>query len=289
MLTTPQLILLGLSILLFAAGFLASVARLWWDREGLRVAAKACSWSGVLVAVAALVWHAVHRGSSNWLPLEDNFEAFVWLGVLLAVFVLYVQRSRSLAGLDWFVWPIVIVLLVAAVVFGKAKPQAYIDTTWSWAHRVTAYGGALAFAIAGAAGAMYLLASRRLRSKALPHGPRLGSLEGLEHLTFTAVTLGFALLTCGLIAGLIWQLRLERFSGQTRLGDRWWASPKVVLAFAVWVVYAVVLHARINPVFRGRKVAVLSIVGCLLMVGTLVALNLMPSSGDAAAATGGRP
>lgn len=279
MLTTPQLILVAAAILLFLAGLGLSVARLRLDRTGLRVAAKACSWSGVVVSVIAIVLHAAMRGGSNWLPLEDNFEAFVWMGVLLAVFVLYVQRSRALAGLDWFVWPIVIVLLVAAIVFGKAKPQAYIDTTWSWVHRVTAYGGALAFAIAGGAGAMYLVASRRLRNKSVSPGPRLGSLERLEHLTFASVTLGFALLTCGLIAGLIWQLRIERAVGQTRLGDRWWASPKVVLASAVWVVYAVVLHARINPVFRGRKVAVLSIVGCVLMVGTLVALNLLPAGG----------
>jgi ABC-type transport system involved in cytochrome c biogenesis permease subunit len=46
-------------------------------------------------------------------------------------------------------------------------------------------------------------------------------------------------------------------------------------------VYAIVLHARINPVFRGRKVAILSIVGCVLMVGTLVALNLTPAQGGA--------
>ncbi len=42
----------------------------------------------------------------------------------------------------------------------------------------------------------------------------------------------------------------------------------------MWVVYAIVLHSRINPSIRGRKVAILSIVGCVLMVGTLVALNL---------------
>jgi ABC-type uncharacterized transport system permease subunit len=279
-LTTPQLVLVGVAILLFLAGLGLSVARLWVDWNGLRLAAKASSWSGVLVSIGALIWHAASRGSSNWLPLEDNFEAFVWLAVLLAVFVLYVQRSRALAGLDWFVWPIVIVLLASAIVFGKAKPQAYIDTTWSWVHRVTAYGGAVAFAVAGGAGAMYLVASRRLRNKSMAQGPRLGSLERLEHLTFTSVTLGFALLSCGLVAGLIWQLRIERAMGQTRLGERWWASPKVLLALAVWVVYAIVLHARINPVFRGRKVAVLSIVGCVLMVGTLVALNLLPAGGS---------
>jgi ABC-type transport system involved in cytochrome c biogenesis permease subunit len=277
--TTHQLVLVILAILLFTVAGVLSLARLRRDHDALRIAAKACSWAGLLAAIAVLVWHTIQRGGV-WLPLEDNFEAFIALAILLTGFLLYVQRTKSLGGLDWFVIPIVIVLLIAALVFGKAKPQTYGDTTWSWVHRVTAYGGVLAFAIAGAAGAMYLLASRRLRHKTLPHGPRLGSLERLEHLTLTSVTLGFALLTTGLIAGLIWQLRMERTQPTTRLGPHWYASPKVLLATAVWVVYAIVLHARINPVFRGRKVALLSILGCLLMVGTLIALNLMPGGGS---------
>ena len=39
-----------------------------------------------------------------------------------------------------------------------------LDSTWSWVHRLTAYSGALALTFAGATGAMYLLARRRLRS-----------------------------------------------------------------------------------------------------------------------------
>jgi ABC-type transport system involved in cytochrome c biogenesis permease subunit len=53
-----------------------------------------------------------------------------------------------------------------------------------------------------------------------------------------------------------------------------------LLAFAVWLVYALVLHARINPAFRGRKVAILSILGCVLMVGTLVVVNFVPGGGS---------
>ena len=52
----------------------------------------------------------------------------------------------------------------------------------------------------------------------------------------------------------------------------WYLSPTVLLASGVWVVYALVLHAPINPSFRGRKAAILSIVGFLLMVGTLIAV-----------------
>jgi len=47
----------------------------------------------------------------------------------------------------------------------------------------------------------------------------------------------------------------------------------VLLTFAVWLVYAIVLHAPINPSFRGRRAAVLSVVGFVLMVGTILAVQ----------------
>jgi uncharacterized membrane protein len=148
--TTGQLALLVVSIALFAIGSGLSLSRIWWDREPLRVAAKACWYAGVLVGLGVLVWHSVGRRS--WVPLENNFSTLIWLGLLLALFVLYVQRTRPLAGLDWFVMPIVVLLLVGAGVFGHTKPHEYVGTTWSWTHRLGAYGGALAFAVAGAVG-----------------------------------------------------------------------------------------------------------------------------------------
>jgi ABC-type transport system involved in cytochrome c biogenesis permease subunit len=272
--TTGQVILLGLAIALFAAGGLVSLLRLRWDRNSLRIAAKACLWSGVTVGIAVLVWHYRTRGS--WLPLEDNFDALVWLGLMLALFVLYVQRVHPLGGLDWFVMPIVVLLLGAAALFGVAKPHEYdVRGPWSWVHWVTAYGGFVAFAVAGAVGLMYLIVNRRLRAKIATTGPNFGSLERLEHLTRTSVTLGFAMLTIGMVTGMA--IILSHPGGRTTMGADWWRSPKVLLAAAVWVVYALVLHAPINPSFRGRKTALLSIVGFVLMVGTLVAVQYMPA------------
>jgi ABC-type uncharacterized transport system permease subunit len=257
--TAGQIALLILAIAFFAVGSGLSLARIRWDKNKLRIAAKACWYSGVLAALGVLVWHSIARGS--WLPMEDNFDTLIWLGVLLALFVLYVQRVRPLGGLDWFVMPIVILLLVGAAVFGQAKPHEYARTTWLRVHLITAYSGALAFAIAGAVGAMYLLVSRRLRAKTAVAGPKLGSLERLEHLTFVAVTLGFALFTIGLVTGL------------AKLREHQTQPAKLLLATSVWVVYAIVLHSPINPSFRGRKTAVLSVLGFLLMVGTIVAVE----------------
>jgi len=52
----------------------------------------------------------------------------------------------------------------------------------------------------------------------------------------------------------------------------------VLLTFVAWVIYALVLHSPINPSFRGRKTAVLSVVGLVLMIGVLIAVQLMPST-----------
>ena len=270
--SAAQIALLVLAVLLFAAGVTMSLLRLRWDRDSLRVAAKACTYAGLLVALGVLVWHSYDRGA--WLPLGDNFDALIWLGLLLALFVLYMQRARPLGGLDWFVMPIVILVLIAAAVFGRTKPHWYdVDSTWWWVHRVSSYGGAVAFAVAGAAGAMYLIANRRLRQKSPAPGPNLGSLERLERLTLASVTLGFALLTIGAVTALV---RIARDGGsQTSLGAHWFVNPKVLLTIGAWVAYALVLHSPMNPSFRGRKAAVLSVVGFVLMVGTIVAVQFM--------------
>ncbi|MDB5295000.1 MAG: ccsA 3 [Phycisphaerales bacterium] len=269
-----QVLVVVLAAACFAAAAGLSLARLWWDRPPLRVAGKAVAYAGLLAGLGVLVWHSADRGT--WLPLGDNFDTLVCLGVLLAGFVLYTQVHRPLRGLDWFLFPVAAGLLAAAAVFGRAKPHEYVDTAWSWAHRVTAYGGAVAFAVAGAGGLMYLVASRRLKtSKLAGPGTAFGSLERLEHLTLVAVVLGFALLTVGAVTGLAKIAAAPH--GDTQLGDRWYLSPKVLGALGVWVVYAIVLHAPLNPSFRGRRAAVLSVVGFVLMVGTLVATQFVPS------------
>src|SRR5436190_2171531 len=155
--TIGQLIVLFASIACFAVGGVLSLMRLRAPTpqraELCRIWAKGCAYLGVCGAVAVLIWHSARRGS--WVPLEDNFDALVWLGMLLAGFVLYIQRRRPVGGLDWFLMPIVILLLICAAVFGSAQPHQYVISTWSWVHRGSAFAGIVAFAVAGAVGLMY--------------------------------------------------------------------------------------------------------------------------------------
>ena len=196
----------------------------------------------MLLGVIVLLWHNTTRGS--WLPLGDNFDTLIWLGLLLAIFSFYVQRTKPIGGLDWFTTPIVILLLLAAAIFGRTQPHEYVATTWSWVHRVSAYGGALAFFVAGAVGVMYLIVNHRLRDKKLAMaGPNMGSLEHSSMSRSPLSPWDFALLTIGAITGFV----------QLVFKHEHTSIAKIVLTSGVWLVYALVLHSPMNPSFRGER------------------------------------
>ena len=228
---------------------------------------------GICLGLAALIWRSIDRG--NWMPLEDNFETLATLALLLAGFTLYVQRAKPIPGLDWFLMPVVIAMLMYSAVFGIMRPVTLEPAgIWDMAHRASSFAGAAAFGVAASVGAMYLIASARLRRKAAIGQSPVASLERLENLTHWSVSFGFALLTVGIVTGLAKVITGGR---NTTLGAHWMTSPKVILAFTVWLVYAVALHTPITPAIRGRKSAMLSIVGFVLMVATLMAVLYMPA------------
>src|ERR1700729_3132677 len=143
--TQGQIALLLVSVAFFAAGGLFSFARLRWNTNTVRLSGKSCIYFGLLGAIGVLVWHSFTR--SSWIPIGDNFDALIWLGLLLAIFVLYVQGTRPLAALEWFLIPVVVGLLVCAAVFGRTESHPYVGRAWTYVHLLTSFAGAAAFAV----------------------------------------------------------------------------------------------------------------------------------------------
>lgn len=226
---------------------------------------------GLGLSTVLFTWHMLRTSPRQ--PLQDSFSAMLGLAILLAGFVTYIQWTRAIAALEWFAMPIVILLLLMAGHFGEASPQQYVPNAYSLIHRGAAFLGGVGFAIAAACGAMYIHSARALRQKRMEAITSFGSLERLEHLTYRAVTMGFALFTVGCLAGIAWAMQPH---SRARLAQHWLV---IVLAAAVWSVYAVVLHSPIAPRLRGRHVAILSIGGFLLMLAAILAVLLMPQEG----------
>ena len=110
--TNGQLALLIVAIASFAGGGVCSLLRLRADSRTLRVFSRVLLGLGIVMSAGVLIWHAAQR--KQWVPIGDNFDTLIWLATLLAMFVLYLQRHRHLGALDWFVMPLVVLLLVMA-------------------------------------------------------------------------------------------------------------------------------------------------------------------------------
>lgn len=218
------------------------------------------------IGAAALLfyrWRWVGDGGS---PLAAHVDGLLLISALLAGVGLYVQSRPRLGGLAAFYLPVLTLLLAWAVCASAWTYRPFaIDTlhpVWRAVHLSGVYLGTLGCAVAAVAGGMYLFVQGQLKSKANPRGlSRLASLESLERLVQHAAMLGFGLLTLGLVSGVVIQLEAEA------LDAGWWHSPKVILAFAAWAVYAVVMNVRVATVFRGRRAAWLAIGGFVLLLG----------------------
>ncbi|MEX0742036.1 MAG: cytochrome c biogenesis protein CcsA [Phycisphaeraceae bacterium] len=227
---------------------------------------------GVLTVVvlcgAVFVYRAVlvHQG---WEPLSSHVDGLTLLAALLAAVVAYLQWADRLRGVDVFALPVLTVITLWGVCASWWTLREFeISTVWFRIHLWAIYLSTLSIATAAAAGALYLYVDRQMRSKdhrreRLKRLGRLGNLESIESGIVVAASAGFVLLTIALPTGGV------VLSDEGQLHTGWWYTPKVLLAVAVWLIFAVVMHVRYVPTFRGRRAAVLSIIGFVLLMTSM--------------------
>ena len=129
----------------------------------------------------------------------------------------------------------------------------------------------VAFLVACVSGTLFLIQERQLKRKTMGVlFRRLPSLEGLDRLNFFAIGIGFLLLSIGVACGLI---------GTKVLLGRWWmGDAKECLTLVLWLSYCVLWLVRLCSTLRGRRIALLSILGFSFVLFTFVGASwLMPS------------
>ncbi|MBW2673423.1 MAG: cytochrome c biogenesis protein CcsA [Deltaproteobacteria bacterium] len=94
-----------------------------------------------------------------------------------------------------------------------------------------------------------------------------GSLGDLDRINHLCTVWGFPLLTFGIIAGSIW--------ARTVWGSNWHWDPKQVFTAVSWVLYAVLVHQRIAIGWKGRKVALLSIIAFAGLLFAFIGVNAL--------------
>ena len=91
--------------------------------------------------------------------------------------------------------------------------------------------------------------------------------EQLDSLSYRTITVGFLLLTVGIISGAVWA---------NEAWGSWWSwDPKETWALICWLVYAAYLHTRLSRGWQGRRPALVASAGLVVIVVCYIGVNLL--------------
>ncbi len=223
----------------------------------LRLASRLAFQLGTACAVASATLALVN-------PLT-SVSNLVYLGVALVIALATLATDRAARGVPALAFlssGLIWLLAVGAAYFAPThgtddKPLGAL----AWVHIVTATLASGLFVAAFLASLLYLVGYKWLKARKFESRPALPSLEFLDNLVERTSLVGLFLITTSLVSGLG-----LLFTGVTLESV---GTAKILWAFAVWILYSVSLFGRGFWGWRGRRGALLSVCGTLLIAGSL--------------------
>ena len=95
----------------------------------------------------------------------------------------------------------------------------------------------------------------------------ISTVEQLDSLSYRTITVGFLLLSVGLVSGAVWA---------NEAWGSWWSwDPKETWALITWMVYAAYLHTRLIRGWQGRKPALVASAGLVVIAVCYIGVNLL--------------
>jgi len=199
--------------------------------------------------------------------LSQTFSLFAW--AIVGSYLVF-QLKFNIRILGTFVSPLaVIFMILSSAIPSRIIPNSKLfKSFWLTLHVATVFVGFAIFALAFCAGIMYLLQERQIKKKSFGLlYRRLPSLETLDSLNYVSLTFGFPLITIGLISGFIYSGAVSR--------SFWHWDPKEILSVITWFIYAILLHERLAVGWRGRRAAIMAIIGFSAILLTFVGTSLL--------------
>jgi cytochrome c-type biogenesis protein CcsB len=192
--------------------------------------------------------------------LHEILSAFGWsvVGVFLVL-----QLRFHLMVLGALVAPLATLSVIIASILPRPPVQLapFFEGLWRTVHVGSIVLGNAALSIACLVGILYLIQEGTIKEKRRGFFfSRLPSLKLLDSMGYASLIVGFPLLTFGVISGVVYSQMVR--------GRFWIWDPKEILAAITWLVYAALLHERLAVGWQGRRAAIMTIVGFLILLFT---------------------
>ena len=230
---------------------------------------------GTLLLAVGFVFHtgslAVRWSVSGHPPFLSFYEymlSVTWGAALVYLVAELITKNRTYGS---FFVPLIefFTLLTYRLPSHMESVMPALRSGWRVPHVGTAILAYSAFALAFVVAIMYLLRERAGDSETSFWGSRLPALKVLDQTVYRTIAFGFMMQTALVITGAVW--------AQFAWGRYWGWDPKETWSLITWLIYAAYLHTRVTMGWRGRKSAVVVIVGFLAVIFTFWGCNTLLS------------
>ncbi len=230
---------------------------------------------GLIVQTIALIlrWIESYRLGIGHAPLSNLYESlifFAWVIVLLYLIIEWRIKSRNLGA---FIIPFAFISMAYASFSPDVKSRIQplipaLQSNWLISHVITSFLGYAAFTIAFGLALMYFLKGREKSTSPGFFFKMLPGKDILDELSYQSIVMGFIFLTLGIITGSVW--------AYSAWGSYWSWDPKETWSLITWLIYATILHSRFVRGWRGRRMAIMSIIGFASVLFTYFGVNYLP-------------
>ncbi|RLB25765.1 MAG: c-type cytochrome biogenesis protein CcsB [Deltaproteobacteria bacterium] len=271
---TNATILSYITFVYFAAFFFYLCMMIMGKAAFGRVATWTCimGFFGQAFAIG-LRWYESYKMGIGHAPFSNLYESLIFFSWTIILLYLIVEWRTKNKTLGVFVSPLAFLALAYASfspsIDSKIQPLIpALKSNWLIAHVITCFFGYSAFGISFGLSLMYLIKKGQKEERRGNFFVKLLPGAGvLDDLNYQIVVIGFLMLTLGIITGSVW--------AHSAWGSYWSWDPKETWSLITWLVYAVVLHSRMVRGWRGRKIAMLCIVGFACVLFTYFGVNYL--------------
>jgi cytochrome c-type biogenesis protein CcsB len=221
----------------------------------------------------ALRWYESYQIGSGYghAPLSNIYESLTFFALTIGVIYLVIERRYGNRVIGVFALPLAFFALAYASFGTNDRIQPLIPalkSNWLIAHVISCFIGYAAFGVAFGVSIMFLLKEDLPEQEDTGILGRMPNVAVLDELSHQLIMFGFLFLTVGIITGSVW--------ANSAWGRYWGWDPKETWSFITWLIYASLLHFRMMRGWRGKRIAVLSIIGFAAVMFTYFGVNLLP-------------
>ena len=253
----------NLELLLFTAATMLYVVAWIWHLRGWQLDSARQTRVAIRILWVGWALHLLLMGlrwiQAGHIPLLTAFEFVSFFAMLvIGVFLLFsIKEKNRMLGVSLL--PVGLLLMFYSALMSRdIQPELLIfNSLLLKFHVLTTLLGYAAWSITFAASVCYLYLERKKRSS-----PGL-----FDQMAYRASFFAFCFLTVGNITGALW--------GDRVFGQLWFWDPKETWSFITWLIFLAYLHARYTLDWKGRRAAILAIVGFLALVFTYVGVDFL--------------